>query len=294
MSRTFSLKTLLTASLAGLFALFMFGCAKKVPDDVVLYVADTFSVKQGHAGKWQDFYVLDSGGLRLISALACHAANKAIAVSTVTRSLLPGSAKIVLIDPATHKVLKEINTGLDQIRSMSFDRGGKRLALIVKQFKIEPLKLYVLTLSNESLQFITEGELLDASWGKDDEIFLSYKKGEKKLVGDLRIDEQVVINKIADGISISASDIRDAFVYIDTTGKVITNEKGVAKTLSVPLQFQDIRFTSRVKFVHGSDSIIVAKYAAQWDVLYLLRPPYSHSQVILDRWNFISFEATTN
>ena len=80
-----------------------------------------------------------------------------------------GSAKIILIDPSTHKIL-EIKTGMDSIEGLSFDREEKGFAVIVKKFKSKPLKLYVLDIAKESFQFITEyteGELLYVSWGRE-------------------------------------------------------------------------------------------------------------------------------
>lgn len=281
-----------------ILCLLFLACAK-VPDDIVLYFQDDLEVMQRSAGKRQKIYVLKQEDQKAIYPLAYDPVNKIIAISTITRMLSGttyGSAKIIMIDPNTHKILREIRTGMDSIEGLSFDREGKRLAIIVKKYKSKPRSLYVLDIDKESFQFITEyteGELLYVSWGKGDEIYLSYKEGEKWLVGSINAQKGSTINKIAEGASISASDIRDAFVYKDMAGNVIYKEKGgIAKKLPIPSKFRSKGALSTVKFVHGSDDIIVGLFGIQWDNLYLLRAPYTDSQKILgERAQFLSFDA---
>ncbi len=277
------------------------GCSRTpvFPADMVLYCASSSNVViKGH-GKWQEIFTLEQASPRVITALAYDPMHKVIAISTqIMKIPSNGSARLLLIDPDTHKVLREINTNMDRINKMSFDRTGQRIAIIAGQTKLDdPRKLYVLNLKKGSFQFMGQGMFLDVSWGFHEDIYLSYKEGEKRFVGSLIAGTSTNnIKQIAEGISISASDINDSFVYIDMTGKALIVEKRteVKRPLPTPAKLQDLTFLSSIKFVQGSDSIVMSSFGVQWDNLYHLRPPYSKAQKILAEWPFQGFAAVAS
>ncbi len=281
--------------LLALVSLLLMQACTRMPDDIILYCENSFAVYMGSQGKWQTIYAIEQGGPKIITSLAYDPKNRIIAISVESKILTKGSARIILIDPNTKKIFKEISTNIDQIKKMAFDSSGEKIALLVHQYEAgADRKLCILSLDKETLKTLLDGDLLSVSWGRDNDIFLSYKEKDKWFVGSVRVGNgKVEITKIAKGYSINASDSRNSYVYIDTNGNVIYHEMQTqaSRTLPLPAKFRDVRALSSVAFMHGSDSIVLAKYGVQWDNLYLFNPPYTSGQKILDKYNFLDYAA---
>ncbi len=293
-----SIRIRLLTLISSLCLFLIHGCSRTpvLPADMVLYCASDSNVVIKRSDKREEIFALEQADPRVITALAYDPIHKVIAISTqIMKVPSTGSARLLLIDPDTRKILREISTGMDRINQMSFDRTGQRIAIIAGQFNLDdPRKFYVLNLTTGSFQFMGQGMFLDVSWGLHEYLYLSYKEGEKRFVGSLTAGASTSnIKQIAEGISISASDINDSFVYIDMTGKALLVDKRteVKRPFSTPAKLQDMRFLSSVKFVQGSDSIVMSSFGVQWYNLYLLRPPYSKAQKILAEWPFQGFAA---
>ena len=270
-------------------------CARPrfVPDGYVIIAARDSAIDKythDHPEK-TTIYQLDEAGAYMITSVAYYPEKKLIAIAEMAKESPRGTAVIKVLDEKTSSVVNEFITKKDRIYSMAIDREG-RIA-----FEAGDRELCYLSIDEGIVHTIAEGAyFFSLAWSKDSKrIYFGFSPSSKQSssdrIGYVELAKPYDIKQIAEGQSVSISE-SGKIAYLTNNGDIILMQK-TADTISKQLlKHRDPRFTYNIRFVKGTEDIVIAhaRKVIIFDLI-VLPLPYKKERVMLPYVGMKDFDA---
>jgi hypothetical protein len=262
---------------------------RNIPKGYSIVCAKSFSVIEFTSDNpnGRAIYQLDQTGDTIITAVSYNAVAKIIAVATTKKEPEKGAAKIVLLkvesaSPLTEIALKKYyriqamsinNRGEIAFSARGLDRRLREELCYLKNYEVPIL----ITLAESD-------KILNPSWGKDaKKVYFACHRGTKRIVAYTELGKPGVIRQIDEGVSITLSK-SGKLAYLKANGNIFFMEKlGQTPTLlKLPSKYTDPKFTDSIRFVIGTEEIVIQHYKKSivYDLL-LVKPPYKDASVLI-------------
>ncbi len=221
----------------------------------------------------------------MITSVAYEPRRKIIAVAVANKEPQKGTASIRVLDEKTSSILKEIPTGKDYIRGMSIDGEGRIAFAANDMHHDQPGELCYLSITDGRVYSIAKGKHFSSpTWSKGSKrVYFSYVKDSNKRIANVELNKSGAVNQIDDGLSVSVSG-SGKIVYLTDAGDIILMQEsdGILSGSKQKLLRVDPRFADSIRFVKGTEDIILQRYKKSivYDLL-VLQPPYTAEKVLL-------------
>jgi predicted nucleic acid-binding protein len=268
--------------------MFLVECTKSsfIPEGYVIVCARDFAVAEytREYPTGRIIYELDKAGDYIITSVAYEPRRKIVVVAITSKEPKKGTASIRLLDVKTCSILKEIATNKDYIRGMSIDREGRIVFAANDMYRERPGELCYLSINTGIVHTVAKGRHFNSPcWDKNSKkIYFSYIKDSDKGIAYVELSKPGAINKIAEGLSVSASE-SGKVVYLTHVGEIILMQKSQGLAVSKQeLKRVDPKFTDSIRIVKGTEDIVLQHYKKSivYD-LSVLQSPYTKEKVML-------------
>jgi hypothetical protein len=278
------------------------GCrisSEKYSDVSVLISRDFNVARYSSGGKREDIYVLDGSSKDLITCAAYGTFDNTTAIALKNKYGIPSSARIILLeDRPPHRIARSLEVGVDDVRDVSISSNGK-IALIAAKNKLdEPHEIIEIDKISNNKRILASGKyFMGLSWDiSGDRIYFASMNAGVRSIEYVELSSPGLINKIAQGVSVSASDKTGDIAYIGLDGSlnIVARKAGGYITKSHKDNLFDIKYDDEIKYVKGSDRIVVQEYVkGKISKLKIVAPPYHRLEEFLDGISMVKFDATS-
>ena len=230
-----------------------------------------------------------------ITSVAYDPERKLIAIAMENKEPQRGTAVIKLLDEKTLSFVKEIITKKDRIYGMSIDREGRITFAAGDMYFAQPGELCYLSPDDEIVHTIAKGEhFMWPSWNKDSKrIYFTYNmQNSAGHIAYVELANPNVIKQIAEGKSIGVSG-SGKVAYLTNKGDIILMHKidDMSTSSKQLLGHVKPQFSDRIRFVKGTEDILIQHYRKMAYDLEVLQPPYKKEKLMLPYVGMGDFDA---
>lgn len=285
-----------------LFLIFLLvGCKNVGPtekmDQLVFRCHSFWVVAHDEANpKGRIIYEIDRKNGMTITSIAYYPTKNLLAVALTSLEPKKETAIIRILNYGEFSTKQIISTGKDRINGMNFNSNGAILFAAMDINRNYPGELCYIAPGEKTINVLSEGLHFDQpEWDADsDGVYFVYRDGDISRIGYLDANNPDSIKEIAHGSSVSVSS--EGKVAYLSDGKIFVAERKEHKfrQLDLPNKYMDPRFTDRIKFVKGSDSLVLQRYkkATVYDLL-ITSPPYEQVDMLNAKVGMLDFEVVS-